>query len=129
MNTDTLAETISKDLAEGGTIRPGILDVLARKAHTVDHIRVMFQAMAWLQAKYRLEMKTHEATQLGGAAYRARSPESAIDIYTSPLIRIWPKAHSISRLIFYFVEEAERQIFKTPLPHQYELKANLPESM
>lgn len=125
MDTDEFFNTVSNDLVNGGTIRPGILNVLLVKAERAEHFNVLMQAISWIQAKFNYDMGPYVCGLLCKAAYRARSPESAVKIIESPLVRMWPSEKNISQLIAYFIEEMERIVFKTPFIHDYETKAGL----
>lgn len=123
MDTDEFFNTVSNDLVNGGTIRPGILNVLLYKAQKAEHFNVLMQTISWLQAKFNYDMGSDVCGMLCKAAYRARTPESAIKIIESPLVRMWPSEKNVSQLVAYFIEEAEKIVFKAPLVHDYNEKA------
>lgn len=50
--TDALIAKLKHDLDNSGGTRPGIFRIFIHKAYKPEHIRVLLQALSWLQARF-----------------------------------------------------------------------------
>jgi hypothetical protein len=119
MNTDKMAKFLEHDLEHGSRVRFGIVQKFMFKAHTPDHLRVLYRCFSWLQARWNADYNCVVTVPLARAAYRARSPDMALRILNSPWLRMLPSTNTCEILLRLCAELQEEKLFSSPNPINY----------
>lgn len=114
LNTDKMGNYLEHDLDNGAHVRWGIVQKFIEKAHTPEHIHVIYRCLSWLQARWNKEFGPVVSVPVCRAAYRARSPDMALRVMESPWIRIIPNSNSNAALLQLCAELQEEKLFKSP---------------
>ena len=119
MNTDKMGKFLEHDLDHSHRVRWGIAQKFMLKAHKPEHLKTLYRCLSWLQARWNKEFNCVVTVPLCKAAYRARSPDMALRILTSPWLRILPNTNSHEWLLRTCVELNEEKLFASPAHTNY----------
>lgn len=118
MNTDKMANYLEHDLGKDGRVRWGIVQKFMQKSYKPEHLNVIYRCLSWLQARWNKEYGPVVSVPLCQAAYRARSPDMALRILTSPWTRILPNTTAATWLLRVCAELQEEKLFKSPVERE-----------